>query len=99
MSIKQTQRGFSFTEFQDANGVKCSLQISSAVQDERLLWFGADSIGLKTFVPFTEGWKDMPEYELAAKLGVKDVLANTRMHLTQSQVKELLPLLTRFAET
>lgn len=91
---KTTARGFQIDTFEDANGVECSLQESSAMHDEGLIWLGAREIGLKRL---RNGWHDVP-------LPGRDedpntaYLANTRMHLTQSQVRRLLPALTYFAE-
>lgn len=101
MKIKfnTTSRGFSYGEFTEANGNKCSLQISSACEDEALMWLGFDKIGLKTFTPYTGGWKDILEDEIKQKFNCQDILSNTRMHLTQSQVQALLPYLTKFAKT
>lgn len=92
--FKKTQRGFGYREFHDANGVDCSIQESSAIQDEALIWFGADDIGLKHFVA-GRGWKDV---ELTDTMQ-EHYIANTRMHLTQSQVAELIPILQKFVDT
>jgi hypothetical protein len=93
--VKKTNRGFSIHEFEDANGVECSLQESIAARDEGLIWLGCSKIGLKRFVPH-EGWSDV-ELEHNPPYGVLHQ-ANTRMHLTQSQVRALLPALAYFAE-
>lgn len=93
--ISQTMRGFDYTEFSDANGVKCTVQESSACGDEALLWLGAKDIGLKHFKSGHHGWKDV---ELVNTIE-EHYVANNRMHLTQSQVKDLLPVLHRFVET
>lgn len=93
-NIKTTERGFDYTEFNDANGTPCNIQISSAVRDEYLIWFGAEDIGLKHFKA-GQGWKDV---ELT-NTTEEHYVANNRMHLTQSQVRDLLPVLQRFADT
>lgn len=93
--MAKTERGFERSEFEDANGVECSLQESSAAQDEGLIWLGCNEIGLKKFVPH-EGWSDVPLVN-DRHTGVT-YIANTRMHLTQSQVANLLPALQHFAE-
>lgn len=93
--FEKTNRGFSIGKFVDANGVGCSLQESSIMADEGHIWFGADDIGLRKFVP-GDGWSDV-ELE-NTKDGINHI-ANTRMHLSQSMVKELLPALQYFAET
>lgn len=91
---KKTQRGFGYREFNDANGVLCNVQESSAVRDEALIWFGADNIGLKHFVA-GQGWQDV---ELTNTME-EHYVANNRMHLTQSQVAALIPILQDFVET
>ena len=98
MNIEQsaTNRGFRIDRFEDANGVRCSLQMSSAYGDEALVWLGCAEIGLKRFEPY-KGLTDVT-LEQNAPHGVYHV-ANTRMHLSQSQVAALLPALTHFAET
>lgn len=92
--MKKTERGFHIMNFEDANGVGCSLQESSAIGEEGLVWLGCNDIGLKRFVP-NEGWSDVPLEN--SPHGISH-LANTRMHLTQMQVRELLPYLQHFAE-
>lgn len=95
----KTQRGFNLITFTDAGGVECSLQKSSAA-DGDFIWLGADKIGLKAFYPFTyEPWRDVQEQSIAHCLGAKEVIANNRMHLSQEQVKELLPFLIKFVKT
>lgn len=93
---KTTSRGFRIDEFEDANGNECSLQISSAAGDEGFVWLGCNEIGLKRFVPYY-GWTDVI-LEHNPPYGVLHV-ANNRMHLSQSQVRALIPALVHFAET
>ena len=97
MKEKTTERGFNYNQFTDANDVECSIQISSAIQDEYLIWLGANEIGLKEFVAHRKpsAWMDI---ELEESMS-HHYMANNRMHLTQSQVKELIPVLQRFVET
>lgn len=87
-------RGFMLGEFTDAFGVHCSIQESSLVADEGHIWLGCDDIGLKRFEP-GKGWVDVPLQNDAH--GVLHQ-ANTRMHLSQSMVRDLLPLLQHFAD-
>lgn|SRR5574343_22227 len=94
MEKSTTGRGFALRTFKDANGIECTIQKSSALRDEGLIWLGASEIGLKHFKAY-EGWKDV---ELVNTIE-EHYVANNRMHLTQSQVKELLPVLAHFAET
>lgn len=90
-TTKYTKRGFAYQEFKDSKGVECSIQISSAFGDESFIWFGADNIDLHQLIP-GKGWVSIPT-------PASDHVANTRMHLSQSQVKELLPILQHFADT
>lgn len=87
MKLRATNRGFSLLEFKDSNGVDCSLQESSVVPR---IWLGCNDPNPKVFTP-GDGWRDL-------ELG-EGVLCTTRMHLTQDQVRELLPYLQRFADT
>ena len=101
MKTQHTQRGFAFVEFTDRYGAECKLQKSS-LATENAIWFGvkdakpqilasnASRFGVETNGQRT-GWVPYPIPE--------EVLLTTSMHLTQDQVKELLPVLQRFAET
>lgn len=93
LKITKTNRGFKLTSFVEANGFGCSLQESSARSLEGLIWLGFDEIGLQRFTP-NQGWENV-ELEQNPPHGVCHV-ANSRMHLTQTQVAKLLPLLTHF---
>lgn len=88
-------RGFLRGEFTDAYGAKCSIQESSLAADEAHIWLGCNEIGLQRFEP-GKGWSEVP-LEQEAPNGVIHQ-ANTRMHLSQSMVRELLPLLQHFAD-
>lgn len=95
-----TNRGFSLRRFTDLYGSKCSLQESS-LATERAIWLGvsdadpkvmaseAESVGVHT--DQITGWVRYPI--------PFQVLLHTRMHLSQSQVRELLPILQHFADT
>jgi len=96
IKVRKTERGFGIGNFKDANGESCSIQVSSAMQEEYLLWLGCDEIGLKRFEP-GKGWIDV-HLEQNHPYGVTHN-ANTRMHLTQTMVRDLLPLLRNFAAT
>lgn len=89
LAVEENERGFSVISFVDDYGLQCSLQKSSSAEAEKI-WLGVDEPQLKYLVK-GEGWKDfiLPE-------GVE---AFGWMHLTQDQVKALLPHLQRFAET
>lgn len=95
MDSTTTQRGFRLDSFEDANGVACSIQESSAARDEGMIWFGCNEIGVKRFTPRV-GWEDI-HLEQDHPYGITHV-ANNRMHLSQSQVRALLPTLAYFAE-
>lgn len=92
---RKTGRGFRVSSFEDANGVKCSLQRSSIAEDEGYIWLGCDELGLKRFEPYV-GWSDVVLEN--DPHGICHI-ANTRMHLSQSHVAALLPALTHFVET
>lgn len=92
-------RGFLLGKFEDANGVECSLQESSRVAEDdtgAFIWLGANDIGLTYFIP-VEGWQNPDLKEVWPE--ADGILANTRMHLSQADVVELLPALQHFAET
>ena len=88
MTPTQTGRGFTLIEFTDRYDVKCSLQKSSLATEDAI-WFGCDNANPRAMIAGF-GWK---EIELP-----EDTVCDTRMHLTQDQVKELLPVLQYFAE-
>lgn len=96
MDYKKTNRGFTYGDFTDAYGKECSLQESSLAAEEGHVWFGCDEIELKRFEP-GKGWTDV-DLRMDGPNGVNHS-ANTRMHLSQSMVRELLPALQYFAET
>lgn len=96
MEVEFTNRGFAKVSFSDCFGIECSLQESSLATDSAI-WLGANKIGLKYFKAYQGGWKDMPEVDEFQMN--EHYSANNKMHLTQAQVKELLPFLIRFAET
>jgi hypothetical protein len=87
LNRRTTDRGFDIITFNDKYGHECSLQESSA--NEPAIWFGPNEAEPKILVK-GGGWQpvDFPE----------ETMFNTRMHLTQDQVKELLPYLQHFAE-
>ena len=87
MKFKQTDRGFDLIEFIDFYGSKCSLQKSSIIESEEFIWFGVSKADHKAGPP----WMDVTL--------PGNVSCFSRMHLSQTQVKELLPYLIHFAET
>jgi hypothetical protein len=108
IKMTPTCRGFLRGEFTDANGQSCSLQRSSAFGGEggELIWLGVNNKG-NTFRVLGHsdaardrnggwGWQ---EKSLDVMFPDSDVLVPDRMHLSQKQVKMLLPALQYFAET
>lgn len=96
MDLKKgcTSRGFGLIEFADRYGDKCSIQKSS-LATENAIWFGIDDASPQIMASKTqEGGTGWVPFKIP-----EDVLLTTRMHLTQDHVKELLPILTIFAET
>jgi hypothetical protein len=89
IEVTQTQRGFDIAKFTDRYGMECSLQKSS-LATEAAIWFGVDDVKPQRCIPGM-GWTPV-EFP-------PDTLFSSRMHLTQDQVKQLLPFLQRFAET
>lgn len=105
INLSPTQRGFLRGEFTDRYGAKCSIQMSS-LATESAIWLGVNDPDLKIMARDAvaigrddllndgperlNGWVAYPVPDT--------VLATTRMHLTQEQVAELLPLLIYFAE-
>lgn len=96
MDIKRgyTNRGFGSITFKDRYGAECSIQKSSLATEDAI-WFGVNDADPKIMASQTkEGGTGWVTFNIP-----KEVLLTTRMHLTQEQVKELLPILQVFAET
>jgi hypothetical protein len=95
--VDHTPRGLSIVNFTDVAGIACSLQKSCSGEEDRI-WLGADTIGLREFVPNrTPAWQDRSEFD--ERREGRYYQANTSMHLNQEQVAALLPLLQRFVDT
>lgn len=98
--IKQTTRGFNYAEFFDLYGAKCSIQRSS-LASEPAIWFGCDDPNPLILA------KDAKKYNVKCDQNFgwvkypipKEVLINTRMHLTREQVACIIPVLQRFVDT
>ena len=104
MKKQTTERGFDIIKFKDRYGEECSLQKSSLATEDAI-WFGinrgtprimcSDAVKLKIRQVYNDerdnGWCDyiIPD----------EVFIATRMHLTQEQVKELIPHLQKFVDT
>lgn len=93
--MDKTNRGFGILRFEDANGIACSMQESSACRNEGLLWLGTELKNKVKVMKQGRGWTDV---DLGEQYGAMNVLINDRMHLTQSQVKDMLPYLKYFAK-
>lgn len=78
-----TNRNFRILKFTDHNGYKCSLQESGA--SGVAVWLGTEG-AIKVGPP----WQDFKKPD--------NMLVCSRMHLTQRQVRELLPYLRYVAE-
>lgn len=104
IKVKKNERGFRVGTFFDSYGAECSIQKSSSAMDYCILLgindadpqiMSSDAIrmGLKDRAgnESDNGWV---KFEIP-----KEVLLNTRMHLTRKQVKELLPILQKFVDT
>jgi hypothetical protein len=97
---KPTLRGFAHSSFKDRYGARCSVQKSS-IAFEECIWFGVDDPKPQILCSHAErngvarqnstGWQP---YKIP-----EDVLLTTRMHLTQEQVRELIPVLQHFVDT
>lgn len=91
LETKKTERGFSKIIFKDSYNEDCSIQKSSSAMQDKI-WLGIDNPKLTIFENEQMGVYhkiDMP----------KQFSVSTRMHLTQKQVKEILPILIKFVET
>jgi hypothetical protein len=100
MEKKYTERGFGYYEFTDRFGFKCSLQNSSIACEEAHIWFGVDENN-KGIVKKSGENKEYPgrmRDVTSEELDRQNLEVFSRMHLSQSQVKELLPHLIRFVE-
>jgi len=96
MERSTTARGFGIYTFTDNNGNESSIQESSSAIEAKI-WVGCSDIGLKEFVAGRQpsAWEDITLDDTMDHHWV----ANNRMHLTQKQVEEMLPILQKFVET
>lgn len=98
MKLTRTKRGFPQYAFLDSYGEDCSIQQSSSAEVP-CIWLGTSHPAITLFLQDHGKYQKLTEEELKERLGVFDVMQSTRMHLTQRQVAELLPILQRFVET
>lgn len=94
IKLENTQRGFEIGEFKDGHGTLCVIQKSSSVVPH--IWLGAKELEVKEFVAGRNpAWQKI-EYPFTME---HHFVGNERMHLSQENVRQLLPLLQKFAET
>jgi len=99
MKIEKTQRGFAIGSFTDRNNNRCSIQKSSLATEDAI-WFGVNDANPVMFAEPTPNGGVESEYKVWVKYPIPEsVSLSTRMHLTQDQVKLILPSLQHFAET
>jgi hypothetical protein len=91
MKIETTERGFEIANFKDSRQNECSIQKSSAAEDD-YIWLGIDNPRLTIFED-----ERMGKY-INTNLP-KNWAVSSRMHLSREQVNELLPVLITFSET
>ena len=100
ITMDKTQRGFGKAKFKDYYGAECSIQKSSLATKDAI-WLGIADAKPQIMCSNAErnglvkqgetGWQP---FEIP-----KDVLLTTTMHLTQREVRQLLPILEKFAKT
>lgn len=100
VKMSKTDRGFSSANFTDRYGVVCSLQKSSLAFED-CIWLGIDvakpmvlaseAAAVGVITDKEVGWVEYPI--------PPNVFISTRMHLTQDQVRMLLPALKKFVAT
>lgn len=105
--FKITERGFGLIEFEDATGLKCSLQQSSAIaignNEDVWVWLGIDNV--KPMVMKSEAKKlglELPPDESSCWMPYpipEIVHIPTRMHLNREQVKGLVERLQQWLST
>jgi hypothetical protein len=96
MEFTPTNRDFYRGEFTERNGHVCSLQESSAMDEEGLIWLGINEADPEYCPMNGTGWHKMPLPD-CVKPGM-DTLFHTRMHLSQTHVQELMPSLMHFVK-
>lgn len=97
----KTIRGFDYIEFEDDNGMTCSLQKSSSALEDKI-WFGAYA-EIHELYPIPretdEAWFKIEDLSPLKHRPQNEIHVFSRMHLTRKHVKKLLPHLEKFAET
>lgn len=108
----KTNRGFSVVMFQDASGLECSLQQSSAIEDNdaaldnpgsSLIWLGVDDCKPQIMKSQAKALGvELPSGDLTGWMSYPipdEVLITTRMHLSREQAKGLIARLQSWLET
>jgi hypothetical protein len=92
-SAFKTARGFQGYQFFDRSGVTCNIQDSS-LATAPAIWLGcaSDDVSYMT----SKGWETKPLREMLP--GVDSPIVSTRMHLTNTQVASLIPVLQHFVD-
>lgn len=91
--MDKNERGFKYLKFKDCGYSDCSIQESSSAMEPRI-WLGFNKITPMLFLPdVSDTQTGLIKYPLPPEVQI-----NGRMELNQDMVKELLPLLTYFAE-
>lgn len=91
ITLAPTERGFAKGEFTDIYGQKCSVQKSSLATSDAI-WLGVD-VG---FMP--EVLKEQTVINSPGTTG-PTFPVGARMHLDRQRVRDLLPMLIKFAKT
>jgi hypothetical protein len=100
MNKQKTSRGFALYKFIESNGNICSIQKSSAAEQD-LIWLGCDKLDIQGFTPYgqPESWASITEEQINEKFGTKHINGNNRMHLSRETVSKLIPILQKFVDT
>jgi hypothetical protein len=100
MKKQKTSRGFAYYKFIESNGNICSIQKSSAAEQD-LIWLGCDKLDIQGFTPYgqPESWASITEEQINEKFGTEHINGNNRMHLSRETVSKLIPILQKFVDT
>jgi hypothetical protein len=100
IELEETCRGFAFGIFKDNKGVECSIQDSSLATEEAI-WFGVRNANPRKLINnvFQTVNYLIDQDEISSFDLYRDVLFNTRMHLTTKHVKTLIRNFEKFLTT
>ena len=97
----KTARGFTIYNFLDDNGEECSIQKSSAAEDD-YIWLGnlkaKPSIMVSDAIKLGMDTNGLEVGHMEYKLP-EEVHFTTRMHLSREDVASLIPILQKFVDT